>query len=42
VLEGIIRIGQSADPQSRELQAVDLELKHTEATLSDNNKDETE
>jgi hypothetical protein len=40
VLEGTIRIGQSDDPRSRELQAVDLELKHTEETLSDRNNDE--
>jgi hypothetical protein len=30
VLEGTIRVGQSDDPASRELQAVDVEIKHTE------------
>jgi hypothetical protein len=40
VLEGTIRIGQSEDPRTRELQAVDFEVKHTEATLSDNGEKE--
>jgi hypothetical protein len=35
VLEGTVRIGQSDDPRTRELQTVDLELKHTEASTSD-------
>lgn len=40
VLEGTIRIGQSDNPQSGELQSVDLELKHTDNGQADNNNEE--
>jgi len=37
VLEGMIRVGQSENPQDGEMQVVDVEIKHTTNDTSDNN-----